>query len=251
MTAGLAVAGVVGIWAVLPTEGHAPIPMAEHAQQTAHPVPEGAAAEQLENLPVKGRAPKTGFDRDQQFGQEWSDDVQVQGGHNGCDTRNDILRRDLEDLSVKEGTHGCVALTGNLPDRYSGEALPFVRGDDSGSRIHIDHIVSLSNAWQTGAQQLSEDQRKDLANDPLNLWAVSGSLNQQKGDGDAARWLPPYRPARCDVVSHQIAVKAKYQLWVTTAEAAAMRTVLAGCPGQLLPTDQETATPEPSPGGTA
>ncbi|MDQ3527483.1 MAG: HNH endonuclease family protein [Actinomycetota bacterium] len=158
-------------------------------------------------------------------------------------TRNDVLRRDLAELVVEPGTNGCVALTGTLPDPFTGEALPFVRGEDSGSQIHIDHLVSLSNAWQTGAQQLGEEQRTNFANDPLNLWAVQGSANQQKGDGDAATWLPPNRAARCDLVAHQIAVKAKYDLWVTPPEAEAMQRVLSACPGQSLPTEGQAATP--------
>lgn len=202
----------------------------------------GSAADLLAALQVKGRAPKTGYDRDQ-FGSAWTDDVAVQGGRNGCDTRNDVLRRDLEDLQVQSGTNGCVAQTGSLTDPFTGAVMPFVRGEDSGSQIHIDHIVSLSNAWETGAQQLDAGKRKNLANDPLNLWAVNGTANQQKGDGDAATWLPPNKSVRCELIAHQIAVKAKYELWVTQPEAEAMNRVLSACPGQGVPTDNQVATP--------
>jgi Protein of unknown function (DUF1524) len=202
----------------------------------------GAAADMLSALQVKGRAAKTGYDRDQ-FGSAWTDDAGVQGGRNGCDTRNDVLRRDLDALQVESGTNGCVALTGELVDPYTGEVMPFVRGEDSGSLIHIDHLVSLSNAWQTGAQQLDAEQRKNFANDPLNLWAVNGSANQQKSDGDAATWLPPNKSVRCELVAHQIAVKAKYGLWVTPPEAEGMQRILGDCPGQEAPTDQQAATP--------
>lgn len=209
---------------------------------TAPSAGSGLVVDVLVSLPVKGRAPKTGFDREE-FGASWTDDVDVQGGRNGCDTRNDVLRRDLDDLAVEAGTNGCVALTGTLPDPYTGEDLPFVRGEDSGSQIHIDHLVSLNNAWQTGAGQLSAEQRQNFANDPLNLWAVQGAANQQKSDGDAATWLPPNRGVHCDLIAHQIAVKAKYGLWVTSPEADAMHRVLSGCPGQELPTDGQAATP--------
>lgn len=202
----------------------------------------GTALEALASLPVKGKAGTGGYDRDE-FGSPWSDATSAQGSRNGCDTRNDVLRRDLEDLVVERGTSGCVALTGTLSDPFSGDPMPFVQGKDSASQIHIDHLVSLSNAWQTGAQQLSEDKRENLANDPLNLWAVNGSLNQSKGDGDAATWLPPNKAIRCDLVAQQVAVKSAYALWVTSAEADAMARVLGECPDEALPTIAQWAIP--------
>ena len=189
----------------------------------------GLAIATLETLPVKGRAPKTGYTRDQ-FGQAWAD-----VDHNGCDTRNDILKRDLTSIIYKVGTRNCVVASGTLVDRYSGETINFVRGNITSMEVQIDHVVALSNAWQTGAFKLSADQRKALANDPLNLFAVKGSLNQQKSDGDAATWLPPMKSFRCAYVAQQIAVKAKYSLWVVPPEKAAMVAILAKCPGQKVP----------------
>ena len=189
----------------------------------------GLAIASLETLPVKGRAPKTGYTRDQ-FGQAWAD-----VDHNGCDTRNDILKRDLTSIIYKAGTRNCVVLSGTLLDRYSGESINFVRGNITSMEVQIDHVVALSNAWQTGAFKLSADQRKALANDPLNLFAVKGSLNQQKSDGDAATWLPPLKSFRCAYVAQQIAVKMKYSLWVVPPEKAAMVAILAKCPAQKLP----------------
>jgi hypothetical protein len=101
--------------------------------------------------------------------------------------------------------------------------------------VQIDHVVALSNAWQTGAFQLTLAQRTALANDPLNLFAVKGRLNSQKGDGDAATWLPPLKNFRCAYVAQQIAVKAKYSLWVVAPEKAAMLNILAKCPTQGVP----------------
>ena len=184
----------------------------------------------LETLAVKGRAPKTGFERSQ-FGPTWSD-----VDRNGCDTRNDILYRDLTSKTFKSGTQNCVVLTGILSDPYSGEKISFVRGVGSSMDVQIDHVVALSNAWQTGAFKLSYDKRLALANDPMNLLAVKGRLNSQKGDGDAATWLPPRKDIRCAYVAQQIVVKAKYQLWVTSAEKAAMVALLAKCPGFKAPT---------------
>ena len=189
----------------------------------------GLATAVLETLPVKGRAPKTGYTRDQ-FGQAWAD-----VDHNGCDTRNDILKRDLTSIIYKVGTRNCVVASGTLVDRYSGETINFVRGNITSMEVQIDHVVALSNAWQTGAFKLSADQRKALANDPLNLFAVKGSLNQQKSDGDAATWLPPLKSFRCAYVAQQIAVKMKYSLWVVPPEKAAMVAILAKCPAQKLP----------------
>jgi hypothetical protein len=187
------------------------------------------AAVVLEALSVKGRAPKTGYTR-AQFGPSWSD-----VDRNGCDTRNDILTRDLTQIVYREGTKNCIVLSGLLIDPFSGEPIVFTRGVSTSSEVQIDHSVALSDAWQKGAQKLSADTRKAFANDPLNLMAVKGRLNSQKGDGDAATWLPPLKSYRCAYVARQIAVKAKYSLWVTLAEKNAMVSILSKCPQQLIP----------------
>ena len=192
------------------------------------PEPTSPARELLATLEVKGRAPMTGYDR-ALFGQAWSDDVRVPGGRNGCDTRNDVLRRDLHDTVIRPGTHGCLVESGTLLDPYSGETLEFVRGPRS-AEIQIDHVVALADAWQKGAQAWDEDTRRDFANDPANLLAVRGDLNQQKGAGDAATWLPPDTSFRCDYVSRIIGVKATYGLWVTEAEQEALSRELMRCP---------------------
>ena len=183
----------------------------------------------LETLVVKGRAPKTGYERSQ-FGPAWSD-----VDRNGCDTRNDILNRDLTSIIYKPGTHQCVVLSGTLLDPYSGEKIAFERGVATSSDVQIDHVVALSNAWQTGAFKLTYEKRLVFANDPINLLAVKGWLNSQKGDGDAATWLPPRKDIRCAYVAQQIVVKAKYGLWVTPPEKAAMAGLLAKCPGFKAP----------------
>ena len=179
---------------------------------------------------TKGRAAKTGYTR-AQFGPAWAD-----VDRNGCDTRNDILKRDLTKEVFKEKTSGCTVLSGTLVDPFSGEIINFVQGAKTSSEVQIDHLVALSNAWQTGAFKLTPDQRKAFANDPLNLLAVKGRLNSQKGDGDAATWLPPLKSFRCDYVSRQIAVKIKYKLWFTAPEKEAMIRILKTCPEKALPT---------------
>ncbi|NEG95887.1 DUF1524 domain-containing protein [Bifidobacterium sp. SMB2] len=185
----------------------------------------------LASLPIKGRAPKTGYARTQ-FGAAWAD---VDG--NGCDTRNDILNRDMTNVTYKSGTHNCVVATGTLADPYTGRTIHFQRGQNTSTAVQIDHVVALSDAWQKGAQQLSADTRKHLANDPYNLLAVDGPSNEQKSDGDAATWLPANKSYRCAYVARQIGVKSKYSLWVTQAEHDAMESVLASCPSQTVPAD--------------
>lgn len=181
------------------------------------------AEEILNSLAVKGRAPKTGYTR-AQFGEAWTD-----VNRNGCDTRNDILKRDLTNIVYRAKTHECVVESGTLIDPYSGTTINFVKGVQSSMEVQIDHVVALSNAWQTGAFKLTLQKRTEFANDPDNLLAVVGRLNSQKGDGDAATWLPPLKSYRCTYVSKQISVKAKYGLWVTAPEKDAMLNVLSKC----------------------
>jgi hypothetical protein len=217
------------------------VPNAGNADLAANVQPAFAAKalEVLATLPVKGRAPKTGYSREE-FGQAWAD-----VDRNGCDTRNDILNRDLTAKTIKPGTRDCLVLTGVLADPYTAGTISFVRGSTTSSAVQIDHVVALNDAWQKGAQQLSVEQRTSLANDPLNLLAVDGPTNQQKGAGDAATWLPPNKSYRCDYVARQISVKATYSLWVTQAEHDAMARVLDGCADIQVPTNQTPPPVEP------
>ncbi|AHI02254.1 deoxyribonuclease [Corynebacterium falsenii DSM 44353] len=174
----------------------------------------------MNTLEVKGRAPKTGYSRDE-FGQRWKDI-----DRNGCDQRNDVLARDLTDVNAPEG---CKVLSGVLQDPYTGETIDFRRGAKTSSAVQIDHVVALGDAWQKGAQQLSPEQREEIGNDTMNLLAVDGPTNQAKGAGDAATWLPPNKAFRCQYVTIQTQVKAKYHLWVTQAEKDAIERVLSTC----------------------
>ena len=179
----------------------------------------------LNKLEVKGRAPKTGYTRSQ-F-PHWSDP-----DRNGCDARNDILKRDLTDITYKEGTRDCKVIAGQLLDPFSGKVITF---STTKVVIDIDHVVALSNAWQTGAAYFDKNTRLLIANDPINLLAVDAKLNRQKGDGDAATWLPPNKSCRCEYVARQVAVKAKYKLWVTEPEKVAITKILSSCVDQKLP----------------
>jgi len=188
------------------------------------PVSSSPAIEALGKLAIKGRAPKTGYER-KQFSDGWGDAP-------GCNVRNYILKRDMTAVITKSATD-CTVLQGTLVDPYTAKTITYTH--DKSAEVQIDHMVALSNAWQTGAQQLSPDDRYKIANDPLNLMAVDGPTNQKKGDADAATWLPPNKDYRCMYIARQIAVKQKYSLWVTQAEHDAMVDVLGSCPGQNLP----------------
>ena len=179
----------------------------------------------LNKLEVKGRAAKTGYTRSQ-F-PNWSDP-----DRNGCDARNDTLKRDLTDITYKEGTRDCKVIAGQLLDPFSGKVIIF---SPTKVVIDIDHVVALSNAWQTGAAYFDKSVRTQIANDPLNLLAVDSKLNRQKGDGDAATWLPPNKSFRCEYVARQVAVKSKYKLWVTEPEKVAITKILSNCVDQKLP----------------
>lgn len=202
----------------------------------------GTALATLETLRVAGRGAKTGYAR-AEFGAAWLD-----VDRNGCDTRNDILARDLTQTTVKPGTNGCVVLTGRRDDPYTGRSIAFVRG--GASELDIDHVVALGNAWVSGAARWAYGRKVAFANDPLNLLAVDSSANRQKGDGDAATWVPPDKGYRCSYVARQIGVKAKFGLTITPAEKEAMQRVLQACPQQSVPTGggvTESSLREPAP----
>lgn len=187
----------------------------------------GTAVVALDLLPVKGRAPMTGYDRER-FGPAWLD-----ADRNGCDTRNDVLGERLRTVTLE--SNGCVVAAGSYDDPYTGSTIDYWQGH--GSLIDVDHVVSLGNAWATGAFGWPIKKRAAFANDPLNLLPTDAGANRQKGDGDAATWLPANKPYRCEYVSRQVAVKAKYDLWVTSAEQAAIQRVLIPCDGHALTPD--------------
>lgn len=195
-------------------------------EPTIKPKKRGEALRALAKLPIKGRAPKTGYSREM-FANDWD-------YSNGCDTRNRILRRDLASYKYRSGS-SCIIETGVLEDPFTGQVIAFQRGIRTSLDVQIDHVVSLSDAWQKGAQQLPAYDRFMIYNDPLNLLAVWGPANSQKSDSDAASWLPPNKSFRCSFVARQIAVKVKYELWVTQAEHDTMARVLASCPKKRLP----------------
>jgi uncharacterized protein DUF1524 len=180
----------------------------------------------LVRLPVKGWDRRSDFTRNR-FGEAWSDDVGVELGHNGCNTRDDVLARDLTGVAIRPGT--CFVARGTLHDPYRGDTIAFVRGPATSEAVQIDHVVSLADAWYKGARDWDDKRRRDFANDPRNLLAVSAKGNFDKAFRDAASWLPPNVGFRCQFVARQVEVKTAYGLWVSDKEARAMAEVLAGC----------------------
>ena len=179
-----------------------------------------AAHAALDAIPVRAPDSEDGYSRER-FGRAWAD---VDG--NGCDTRDDVLARDLTDVDLDPG--GCVVLAGTLLDPYTGTTIAFVRGPDSAD-VQIDHLVALDDAWRTGARAWPPARRLAFANDPANLLAVDGDANQDKGAGDASQWLPPQAGYGCVYVVRQLRVKAAYGLWLTPDEHDAAATALRGC----------------------
>ncbi|WP_407661454.1 HNH endonuclease family protein [Frankia nepalensis] len=185
----------------------------------------GAPALQvLDTLKVQDHYTRKDYERDE-FGSSWKD-----VDHNGCDTRNDILHRDLHSITVRK-SDTCIVLTGELSDPYTNRIVRFDRGRNA-SGVQIDHVIPLADAWRTGAYAWTDEQREAFANDPENLLAVDGPTNTSKSDQNASEWLPPAAGYQCPYIARQVGLKSRYQLWVTQAEADAMRAVLNNCPSQ-------------------
>ena len=174
----------------------------------------------LAKLEIKGRAPKTGYLRSH-FYKGWPD-------VDGCSLRHRILKREFGDSAKLD--EKCHVIAGEFIEPYTGKFMKFTNKTLIARAIQIDHVVALSDTWQKGAQNLTPERRFQLATDPLNLIAADGPANMQKGDGDAATWLPKNKKFRCQYVARQISVKFKYQLWVTQAEHDAMARILKVCP---------------------
>lgn len=187
------------------------------------PQPRGDIAALLASLPIQGEDTRAKYARNE-FGKGWTSDSR------GCRTRHVILERDLTNIHYE---HKCKVSSGTLADPYTGKTINFVAGPDTSDDVQIDHVVALRDAWGTGAQNLDKERRIHFANDPLNLLAVDGPTNNQKGHKNAAAWLPPNQAFRCHYVARQIAVKARYRLWASQPEHDALARELAACPAGM------------------
>ncbi|MFE6508062.1 HNH endonuclease family protein [Nocardioides sp. NPDC057764] len=176
--------------------------------------------DQVDVIPDRPTVP--GYDRECgtghacSFGQTWSDDVDVEGGRNGCDTRNDILARDLDNTQTRPGTNGCVIISGTLDDPFTGESIDFTK--EKAYEVGVDHLYPLARAWDLGAAEWSPQQRQNFANDPRNLAAVSGAANSSKGDSGPGEWLPINSTHRCTYVADYLSIAIAYSLPVTAAD---------------------------------
>lgn len=205
-------------------------------QETSPPGAAGAAADTVRSLldrvrRVRDRPDIPGYDRGCSpgdacvFGTDWSDDTDATLGHNGCDTRNDVLARSLDAVEYSERSPGCDVVGGRLVDPYTATVLDYAT--DS-SQIHIDHLFPLAAAWDLGAATWSPAERASFANDPdLELIAVSGGANLSKGDSTPASWLPPHKPFRCAYVTAYLEVALAYDLAVTAADVRVIEPVVA------------------------
>lgn len=212
------------IWAVVenPASYQSVAEDAEGSSNTQITVPEEfLAVNVLEKLAIKGRAPKTGYNREE-FYSGWPE-------IEGCSLRQKIMKREFGE-TAKLAENKCTVIAGEYDEPYTGEHKVFSAKEELSKGVQIDHVVALSDAWQKGAQNKTAEERYQMATDPLNLLAVDGKANQGKSDGDVATWLPTNKSFRCQYVARQISVKYKYGLWVTQAEHDAMAQVLEKCP---------------------
>lgn len=210
----LVIALVVGWWATEPGPTRVFPVTAQELEQ---------AQTMLDGLQVRVPSTTPKYDR-KGFGTPWADE-----DHNGCDTRNDVLARELTDKEFKPGTQDCVVLSGTLVDTYTGETIDFVRGQDTSIEVQIDHVVALGDSWHKGASAWTDAERQSFANDPINLLAVDGPANMEKSALDASQWLPSNKGFRCQFAIIQIRVKSEYDLWVTKPEQRTLGKQLDTC----------------------
>lgn len=176
----------------------------------------------LTEIPKSTTTAASGYNREL-FGPAWADT-----DHNGCDQRNDTLRRDLTHLSYKPGTRDCVVTAGTLADPYTGQEIAFTKGEQTSRAVQIDHVVPLSWAWQHGASSWTSEHREQLATDLNNLQAADGTANESKSDQGPATWLPTASYS-CTYVTRFAYVVHRYELTLDTADRDAITRVLDGC----------------------
>lgn len=185
--------------------------------------PESPALALVAALPADDGRADVPYDRDL-FGQSWSD-----VDRNGCDTRNDVLGRDLLDPVFKPGTRDCKVLSGLLIDPYDGTPVQFTSGTDTSRLVQIDHVVALGWAWHHGAWSWTDEQRLAFANDPANLVAASEETNQSKSDAGPGEWLPPAAELRCGYVEQFVGVLSTYRLGIGAEDRAGAESTLERC----------------------
>ena len=138
-----------------------------------------------------------------------------------CDVRDTVLERDGTNIELS----GCNVVGGRWSSVYDDRTFT------DPSDVDIDHMVPLANAWRSGADEWSDNERGDFANDldRPQLFAVSASSNRAKGDQDPSQWKPPNRAYWCRYAEDWIAVKHHWELTVTSDEKAALGDMLGTC----------------------
>ncbi len=203
------------------TAGHAVPSASPLALNSAMKKQVTAAQKMLNAIRVTTSADPRDYDRDFHFGDAW---VDVE--NNRCDTRNDILRRDLTN-EVFDGS--CTILSGVLKDPYTGKTINFKRGVSTSLAVQIDHVIPLHLAWQYGAANWTLGKRVAFANDPINLIAVDGPTNSRKSDSGPDEWLPPREKYQCTYSIRFIRVAYLYQVKITPASKSALASELKSC----------------------
>ncbi|MEU4742382.1 HNH endonuclease family protein [Actinosynnema sp. NPDC023658] len=181
---------------------------------TAPPAPGDDPAAQLAALTVAPEGKMTGYSRDR-F-PHWSSQGE------GCDTRDVVLQRQGADVRTAAG---CKITGGSWTSAYDGVVVT-----DPGD-LDIDHTVALAEAWRSGADKWTDEQREKFANDlgGLQLIAVTASSNRSKGDQDAAKWKPPVQAYWCTYARSVVSVKTLYALTIDPAERDALGAMLKTC----------------------
>jgi hypothetical protein len=171
----------------------------------------------LRDLQVKSEN-GAGYDRD--LFDHWID-----ADRNSCDARQEVLLR-----QNRAPGKACNDKTGSWYSAYDG--LPF----SEASRLDIDHMIPLAEAWDSGARTWNEDTRTRYANDlyGYSLIAVSASSNRSKSDRDPAEWLPPRQGYLCTYLARWVAVKYRWRLGIDQTEKAAISSGWRGCSSKSL-----------------
>lgn len=161
------------------------------------------------------------------FGPAWSDDTAAPDGHNGCGTRDDVLREQLTAVQFRAGSD-CVVIAGVLADPYTGRLISFTKAD--AGAVQVDHLIPLALAWDLGAATWPQDRRNTFANDTQRqLIATSAAANRAKSDDGPSSWLPPDISYRCTYSTKFITALAAYHLPVVQSDKEALAQVLSHC----------------------
>lgn len=202
----LALSALLGAALALPAPAPLPTPPGIPSASTAR--------SQLNGLTVAARGSSSGYSRD-----EFNHWITISGT---CNTRETVLKRDGTNVVTSSA---CAATSGSWYSPYDGATWT------AASDVDIDHMVPLSNAWQSGASSWTAAQRQAFANDLDNpqLWAVTDNVNQSKSDKSPDAWKPPLASFYCVYARSWIKVKSVYDLTITSAEKSALQDMLDTC----------------------